>query len=54
MTWVSQSLEPDEAFDDFVIAVGPANTTSQGFRAAHQDQGLWKMTVDGVKLTRSP
>jgi hypothetical protein len=38
--------------DDFVVGVGPLSTT---FKVAHPPrmvEGKWKMTVDGVELTR--
>lgn len=45
---------PLKAFvgDDFVIGVGPANTTFKVSVPPHQEHGQWKMTVDGVELTR--
>lgn len=38
--------------DDFVVGVGPATTTFKVSAPPHQVQGQWKMTVDGVELTR--
>ena len=38
--------------DDFVVGFGPFDTTFKVTRAPWQDQGIWKMVVDGVELTR--
>ena len=47
---------PLKAFvgNDFVVGVGPVNTTFKVSAPPHQDQGQWKMTVDDVELTRKP
>ena len=47
---------PLKAFvgNDFVIGVGPLDTTFKVSMPPHQDQGQWKMIVDGVELTRKP
>ena len=39
--------------DNFIVGVGPFKTTFVVSRAPHQESGEWKMTVDGVELTRS-
>jgi hypothetical protein len=39
---------------DFIVGVGPVNTTFKVSVPPHQDQGQWKMTVDGVELARKP
>jgi hypothetical protein len=38
--------------DNFVVGIGPMSTTFVVSAKPHQDGGLWKMTVDGVELTR--
>jgi hypothetical protein len=38
--------------DNFVVGVGPFSTTFVVSRPPHLDDGQWKMTVDGVELTR--
>lgn len=38
--------------DNFVVGFGPFNTTFVVSRPPHLDNGLWKMTVDGVELVR--
>lgn len=38
--------------DDFVVGVGPIATTFVVSAPPHQDGTDWKMTVDGVELTR--
>jgi hypothetical protein len=38
--------------DDFVVGVGPVTTTFVVSRPPALDDGKWKMTVDGVELTR--
>lgn len=45
---------PIQSFDgdDFVVGVGPVKTTFVVSVPPHQDHGEWKMTVDGVELTR--
>ncbi len=39
--------------NDFTIGLGPMKTTYKVSVAPHEDNGQWKMTVDGVELTRS-
>jgi len=51
----SKSLSaPIKAFkgDDFVVGVGPMETTFKVSAVPHQDGGSWKMTVDGEELVR--
>lgn len=45
---------PIQSFDgdDFIVGVGPIKTTFVVSAPPHEDQGSWKMTVDGVELTR--
>jgi hypothetical protein len=38
--------------DNFVVGVGPIKTTFVVSAPPHEDHGVWKMTVDGVELTR--
>lgn len=38
--------------DNFIVGIGPADTTFKVSAPPHQVQGQWKMTVDGVELTR--
>jgi hypothetical protein len=38
--------------DNFVVGVGPIKTTFVVSVPPHEDQGTWRMTVDGVELTR--
>jgi hypothetical protein len=38
--------------DNFVVGVGPFNTTFVVAKPPHLDGGVWKMTVDGVDLVR--
>lgn len=38
--------------DNFVVGIGPISTTFVVSVAPHADSGKWKMTVDGVELTR--
>ena len=38
--------------DNFVVGIGPVSTTFVVSASPHRDGGLWKMTVDGVELTR--
>lgn len=40
--------------DDFVVGVGPIATTFVVSAPPHQDGDAWKMTVDGVELTKKP
>jgi len=39
--------------DDFVVGVGPVNTTFVVSEPPHEVDGSWRMVVDGVKLVRS-
>jgi len=39
--------------NDFVVGFGPMNTTFKVSRPPYQDNGLWKMVVDGITLTRT-
>lgn len=45
---------PLQAFDghDFVVGVGPLDTTFVASVPLRQDQGRWKLTADGVDPTR--
>ncbi len=38
--------------NNFVVGVGPASTTFLVSAAPHLDGAVWKMTVDGVELTK--
>jgi hypothetical protein len=38
--------------DNFTAGVGPIKTTFVVTSAPHKDGAVWKMTVDGVELTR--
>lgn len=38
--------------DNFVVGVGPIATTFVVSARPHQDGSAWKMTVDGVELTK--
>jgi hypothetical protein len=38
--------------DNFVVGLGPFNTTFVVSKAPHIADGKWKMVVDGVELTR--
>jgi hypothetical protein len=38
--------------DSFVVGIWPARTTFKVTRPPHLEGGLWRMTVDGVELTR--
>lgn len=38
--------------NDFIAGVGPFTTTFVVSVPPHNDAGVWKMTVDGVELTR--
>jgi hypothetical protein len=45
---------PIQAFegDDFIVGVGWMHTRFVVSRPPHLEGGVWKMTVDGVELTR--
>jgi hypothetical protein len=47
---------PLQAFEgsNFVVGVGPIKTTFVVSEPPHDDQGTWKMVVDGVALTKVP
>ena len=54
---VSKSVNgPLQAFegDNFVVGIGPVKTTFVVSMPPHEDGGAWKMTVDGVELTKVP
>ena len=38
--------------DDFVVGIGPMTTTFRVSSPPREIDGVWKMTVDGVELTR--
>ncbi len=38
--------------NNFLVGIGPLNTTFVVERAPYQEQGHWKMRVDGVDLVR--
>jgi len=38
--------------DDFIVGVGPFKTKFVVSKPPHLDGNVWKMTVDGVELTR--
>jgi len=38
--------------DNFVVGIGPLGTTFVVSKPPHLDGATWKMTVDGVELTR--
>ena len=38
--------------DNFVVGVGPLTTTFEVSSPPHQDGEFWKMTVEGVEVTR--
>ena len=38
--------------DDFVVGLGPLTTRFVVTRPPHREGNAWKMTVDGVELTR--
>jgi hypothetical protein len=40
------------AGNDFTAGLGPIKTTFVVANAPHKDGAVWKMTVDGVELTR--
>lgn len=51
----SKSIDgPIQAFegDNFVVGVGPIKTTFVVSAPPHEDDGRWKMTVDGIEFTR--
>ena len=39
--------------DNIVVGAGPFDTTFVVTKPPYQDEGRWKMTVDGVELTRA-
>jgi hypothetical protein len=40
--------------DDFSVGIGPMTTTFDVSKPPHQDKdGSWRMTVDGLELTRT-
>jgi hypothetical protein len=42
------------AGDDFSVGIGPMTTTFDVSKPPHQDKdGSWRMTVDGMELTRT-
>lgn len=45
---------PLQAFDgnNFIVGVGFISTTFEVSKPPYQDDGIWRMTVDGVELTR--
>jgi hypothetical protein len=40
--------------DDMEVGSGPITTTLKVSAAPHQDGGAWKMTVDGIEVSRQP
>ena len=38
--------------DDFIVGIGPLTTRFVVTRPPHAEGNVWKMTVDGVELTR--
>jgi len=40
--------------DNFVVGIPYITTTFEVSKPPHQEAGAWKMTVDGVELTRVP
>ena len=38
--------------DDFIVGFGPFSTKFVVSRAPHEENGEWRMTVDGVELVR--
>ena len=40
--------------DNFVVGIPFIETTFAVSKPPHQEAGAWKMTVDGVELTRAP
>jgi hypothetical protein len=52
---VSRSMKgPLKGFDgdNFVVGIGPASSTFSVSVAPHRDGDVWKMTVEGVELTK--
>jgi hypothetical protein len=52
----SKSIDaPLKAFEgnNFVVGIGPLSTTFAVSVPPHRDGTMWKMTVDGVELTRT-
>ena len=51
---LAQISAPIQRFegDNFVVGLGPFNTTFVVSKAPHIADGKWKMVVDGVELTR--
>lgn len=47
---------PLQSFEgsDFVVGIGPIKTTFAVSMPPYEDQGTWKMVVDGVELTKVP
>ncbi|NOQ34821.1 MAG: hypothetical protein GQ569_02890 [Methylococcaceae bacterium] len=45
---------PLQEFDgnNFIVGLSFFNTTFEVSKPPHQDDGIWRMTVDGVELTR--
>ena len=39
--------------DDFIVGVGPIETAFKVSAVPHQEDGVWKMTVDGVELSKA-
>lgn len=39
--------------NDFVVGIGPVATTFKVAAAPHEENGRWRMTVDGVELTKA-
>lgn len=39
--------------NDFEVGIGPMTTTFVVSVAPHQENGVWKMTVDGVEITKT-
>lgn len=39
--------------NDFLVGIGPVHTTFVVQRPPHEEQGQWKMRVDGVDLIRT-
>jgi hypothetical protein len=39
--------------DDFEVGIASITTTFVVSSAPHQDDGRWKMTVDGVEMTKT-
>lgn len=40
--------------NDFEVGIGPLSTTFVVTKPPHEDDGKWKMVVDGVELVRTP